>query len=61
MNKEAIQEYYEIMQTFEILVSAMKWIQQEHEIYDFDTIIAISEIQLNNLRCFCVNHIGDLE
>lgn len=61
MNKKAIEEYYEIMYTFEIIVSAMKWTQQKHDIYDFDKIISISEIQLNNLRRFCINHIGDLE
>lgn len=61
MDKEAIIEYYEIMNTFEVLINAMKWIQKEHDNYDFDVIIAISEIQLNNLRRFCINHVGDLE
>lgn len=49
------------MNTFEILVDAMKWVQYKQDNYDFDTIIAISEIQLNNLRKFCINHVGDLE
>ena len=54
-------EYYKIMNTIEILIKAMKWVQYKQNNYDFDTIIAIFEIQLNNLRKFCINHIGDLE
>lgn len=61
MNKDAIIEYYKIMNTIEILIKAMKWVQYKQNNYDFDTIIAIFEIQLNNLRKFCINHIGDLE
>lgn len=61
MNKDAIIEYYKIMNTIEILIKAMKWVQYRQNNYDFDTIIAIFEIQLNNLRKFCINHIGDLE
>ncbi|MBQ7764328.1 hypothetical protein IJ384_03045 [bacterium] len=61
MDKDAIVEYYEIMNTVEILIKAMKWIQQKQNNYDLDVIIAISEIQLNNLRRFCINHVGDLE
>ena len=61
MNKEAIIEYHKIMNTFEIIIDAMKWIQYNHDNYDFDTIIAISENQLNNLRRFCINHVGNLE
>ena len=61
MDKKAIIEYYEIMNTFEVLINAMKWIQKERNNYDFDVIIAISEIQLNNLRRFYINHVGDLE
>ena len=54
-------EYHKIMNTFEIIIDAMKWIQYNHDNYDFDTIIAISENQLNKLRKFCINHVGDLE
>ena len=61
MDKKAIIEYHEIMNTFEIIIDAMKWIQQKHDNYDFDVIIAISEVQLNNLRRFCINHVGDLD
>ena len=61
MNKEAIVEYYEIMNTFEILIDAMKWIQQQQNNYTFEVIIKISQIQLNNLRRFCINHVGELE
>ena len=61
MNKTAIIEYHEIMNTFEIIVDTMKWVQHNHDSYDFDTIIAISENQLNNMRKFCINHVGDLE
>ena len=60
MDKNAIIEYYEIMNSFEVLIAAMKWIQQEQDNYDFDVIIAISEIQLKNLRKFCINHVGEL-
>ena len=49
------------MNKFEIIIDAMKWIQYNHDNYDFDTIIAISENQLNTLRKFCINHVGDLE
>lgn len=61
MNKDAIKEYHQIMDSFEIIIDAMKWIQQEYDIYDFNTIVSISEVQLNNLRRFCINYIGDLE
>ena len=60
MDKNAIIEYYEIMNSFEVLIAAMKWIQQEQDNYDFDVIIAISEIQLKNLRKFGINHVGEL-
>ena len=61
MDKEVIIEYYEIMNTFEILVDAMKWIQQEKDDFAYSTIIDVAEIQLNNLRRFCINHVGELE
>ena len=61
MDKEAIIEYHEIMNSLKITIDAMKWIQYKHDNYDFDTIIAISENQLNNLRRFCINHVGELE
>lgn len=61
MDKEAIIEYHEIMNSLKITIDAMKWIQYKQDNYDFDVIIAISEKILQNIRRFCVNYVGDIE
>ena len=58
MNKEAIIEYHKIMNTFEIIIDAMKWIQYHHDNYDFDTIITIKPM-LNQLQFHSLDSIKE--
>ncbi len=61
MDKKAIIEYHEIMNTFEVMVDAMKWLREEKNYYSYSSIIDVAELQLKNLRKFCINYVGEIE
>ena len=61
MDKKAIIEYHEIMNTFEVMVDAMKWLREEKNDYSYSAIIDVAELQLKNLRKFCINYVGEIE
>lgn len=61
MDKKAIIEYHEIINTFEVMVDAMKWLREEKNDYSYSAIIDVAELQLKNLRKFCINYVGEVE
>lgn len=61
MDKDAITEYNSIMNTFEVIVLAMKRTQDEKNKICQDCIIEVSEKLLKDLQRFCINHVGFIE
>lgn len=61
MDKKAIAEYNSIMNTFEVIVLAMKRMQDEKNKISQDSIIEVSERLLKDLQRFCINHVGFIE
>lgn len=61
MDKKAITEYNSIMNTFEVIVLAMKRMQDENNKISQDSIIEVSERLLKDLQRFCINHVGFIE
>lgn len=61
MDKKTIIEYHEIINTFEVMVDAMKWLREEKNDYSYSAIIDVAELQLKNLRKFCINYVGEVE
>lgn len=61
MKKEGITEYNSIMNTFEVIILAMKRMQDEKNKIAQDSIIEVSERLLKDLQRFCINHVGFIE
>ncbi len=60
MNKEAIKEYYNILNMFKVSLYALKWLEQGGKGY-YEAVCSQNEYLLTKLLIFCVNHVGDLE
>lgn len=61
MNKQAITEYNSIMNTFEVILLAMKQMQSENNKIAQASIIEASERLFKDLQLFCVNNVGFIE
>lgn len=61
MNKEAIEEYHNIMDEMELIVLAQKSARKDDFNPSLDTIMKRCGLLLNDMRQFCINYVGDLE
>lgn len=62
MQQEIIKEFYDIINTFETILYALKWEQHQNSgIFCYDAEIAVFDSTLKRLKECCVNNIGCID
>ena len=59
MNKDAIAEYYRILDTFDLINIGMKFCTNNENTWKYDSIMNVMSCLLDDMRQFGVNHIGN--
>ena len=62
MQQEIIKEFYDIINTFETILYALKWQQHQNSgIFCYDAEIEVFDSTLKRLKECCVNNIGCID
>ncbi len=60
MEKEAIEEFHNILDMYVVSLQALKTLEKEYSSFNYECIITQNEFLLKKLIAFGINHVGDM-